>query len=180
MKKQISTPLGFLIILLVAGLVTMTTLFFIEGDKKGNFLKTDSKNQEEEIEKVVKSFMEEAYIKKNYEKVSKLYIPPSGFENLLSTEPMSLEGYIEWYVKSVSIDQNGTINVTHVDIVDIKEIDYEKDLFSVSFSFIKEDGEPILYGPCCGEEGAPSPLFFTRVIKTGEIYKIYEDLPYIP
>ncbi len=214
MNKTISTTVGILIIILVAGVAGASVLFFNQGTEEEFFIegneitaeedteleedkeieenvskkdKTeeeyDSETEKEKIENIVKYFMKEAYVNKNYEKVSALYIPPKGFEWALGTGDRgewSLQEYIEWYVRSVSIDQDGARNIVHIEVIDIKESEYEEGVFFVSFSFIEEGGDPVLYGPCCGADEPPGSVFFTRVMKTEGVYKIYEELPYIP
>lgn len=146
-------------------------------------------NATEEIAKVaslVKEFMAGAYINENYSAVSRLYIPPQGFETFLSEEPFTVAEYIEWFVKSVDLRSQGT--VTSVQIRDVEIItDQESnsnippgELYRVTFYFIKDNGEPVYFGPCCGDEGSPSAEMFTRVQKTDDGLRVYEDLPYQP
>ncbi len=249
MTKKISTTIGILIVVLVAGVVGSSVLFFNQVVEQETIFREDNekekqteeerwgweeedehdkgkdmsinededekeefndsvpekeavgledkinKMEKEEIKEVVKYFMEEVYIKGNYEKASALYVPPEGFETSSRgyQGEGSLEEYIGWYAHTVS----GLLkNVTHVEVIDIKkciivaicDLDYcyeeeicrEDDVLYVSFSFIKENGESVLWGPCCGAEGQPSALFSTKIIKKEGDYKIYEELPYIP
>jgi len=61
------------------------------------------KTDELKVGDLVKDFMEEAYIKENYKQAASFYIPPDGFETFLSDDPISVEEYIEWYVRSVDL-----------------------------------------------------------------------------
>ncbi len=181
MKKQTARPL---IIILVMGIVLIGLMFLGNSNSKES-LTMPKDDWQTEIASVVKDFIESSYIKEDFKKVINLYVPPAGFETLLSTEPMSKDEYVEWYVRSVDLKSRGPVK--SVRIIDIEEVsDQEQitevgdNLYRVRFHFIKESGRAVYFGPCCGDNSAPDPNMFVRVLKTKEGYRVYEDLPYIP
>jgi len=179
MKNKVTVAL---MVVLAVGILAVSAVFLF-----GNNTERVATEKEitDEVERVVKEFMEEVYINRNYGQVSSLYIPPDGFETHLSAEPMSVEEYIEWLVGSVDL-QSYDPAVTRVQIISVESIDdhepleTEGDLYRVTFHFIKENGEAVHFGPCCGAGGDPSPDMFSRVLKTQEGYRIFKVLPYIP
>lgn len=183
MKKQTVAASLFVLItgILLVGALWLSAPRVVESPVEDGVAKEVA-----EVATVVKEFMEGAYIKNNSQEVSGLYIPPQGFETFLSEEPFTAEEYIEWYVKSVDLQSHG--RVTSVQIRDVEIItDQEQvsetpleELYKVTFYFMKDNGEPVYFGPCCGEEGLPSADMFTRVQKINDGYKIFEDLPYRP
>jgi hypothetical protein len=183
MKKQTKS---FLWLGLIALGLIVCTLWILAPKAAESPVENGEEEATLQVRRVVKEFMEEAYIKENYQKASGLYVPPVGFETFLSMEPMALEEYIEWYVRSVNLASLGVvtnIQIREVEMIEDNENSFEnttEELYKVTFYFMKEDGEPVYFGPCCGEEGAPSPEMFTRVIETENGYKIFEDLPYRP
>lgn len=145
----------------------------------------------------VKDFMEESYIRKNYKNASRLFIPPKGFERSLSVDPMSAEDYISWFVESVGLDNYNEDGVYSVRIIDVRNFDEKEELgtcssldenneemgvdfFTVTFQFIKENGEALYFGPCCGSDEPPFSDWFSCVKSTNNGYMIYKDLPYLP
>jgi hypothetical protein len=175
MEKQISIRSAVVVVLIIIGIIGVALALAPVADENSAVNAGDKELVS--VEKVVKEFMEEAYIRENFKKASGSYIPPDGFETFVSMEPISLAEYIEWYVRSVNLKSQGII--THVQVVGVERSE-ESQLFKVTFHFIKEDGEPVRFGPCCGEEGEPNPDMITYVKKVGSKYKIFESLPYIP
>ena len=183
MKKQTTIASLFL---LVAAVLLLSALWVFSPKVVESPVRNSEKEVIAQVGGVVREFMEEAYINENFEKASNSYLPPQGFETFLSNEPISPEEYIEWYVRSVDLASLGTVTDVQIEKVekitsDEKDSEYSaEELHRVSFYFMKDDGEPVYFGPCCGEEGAPSAEMFTRVRKTQDGYKIFEDLPYRP
>lgn len=183
MKKETVTASIFV---LVIGVLLVFILWLSSPRIVESPVKNSTAIERAEVAAVVKEFMEEAYVNNNSQEVSDLYVPPEGFETFLSEKPFTAEEYIAWFVKSVDLQSHGA--VTSVQIRDVEIVtDQEqatdipsKELYRVTFYFMKEDGEPVYFGPCCGDEGSPSAEMFTRVLETDDGYKIFEDLPYRP
>ncbi len=200
MRKIISPIIAFSIIFTITGIVGVV-IFLFSQEVRDHFLikeevieETIEKEELKLVGNVVKEFMEEAYIKRNYKNASKLFIPPQEFEKSLSTDPMSLEDYIEWFVKSVNLDSYGENGVYSVRIKNVEKYDKKEefgicsfrdedndvDFFTVTFQFIKENNEALYFGPCCGADEPSFSDWFSCVKSTDNGYKVYKNLPYLP
>ncbi len=193
MNKQISTIIGILIVVFVAGMVVASVLFFnqeikeivlleeegiesdeeiVEFDEESKKMTIDEKeNAMSEAEEILMDFLEYMYITGNYEKAAKLYVHHD------MTEESKIEN-LEWTASSMGVGRLG-YDVERVEIVNREKISENEIRFE--FRLIRENGQVVPLGPCCGDFETPTwYTHFYFVNKNNGEYNVYGDLLYIP
>lgn len=188
LNKQIPTTLGILIIVLLVGGVVGATFFLYDVEEDavvektevndgvvGNSQEKSIMDEEESIideaEEILMDFLEHMYITGNYEKAAKLYThhdmtEESKLENLERTASSVGVGRLEYDVERIEIVSREKISEN--------EIRFE-------FKLIRENGEAIPFGPCCGDFETPTWYTYPYFVnKNNGDYNVYGDLLYIP
>ncbi len=158
-----------------------------EGEKNEESKKEEKEKDEkegyyivDEAENVLLDFLEYMYITGEYEKAAEIYL---GFKetdhnnNLRPTEDDKRE-QLEWTARTIGFDSPG-YDVEKVEIKDTTEVSKEE--FRFEFSLIRENGEAVRFGPCCGDFETPEwythPYFVKKV--EGD-YRVHGELLYLP
>ncbi len=124
-----------------------------------------------EAEEAVMAFLSYMYIEGNYEKAANLYADYD------TTKESKLEN-LEWTASSLGVGRLG-YDVEKIEIVDREKI--SKSEIRFEFKLIRENGEAVPFGPCCGDFETPTWYTYSYFVNiNNEDHSVYGDLLYMP